>query len=198
MATSHKMTLGGLPLRVNPEEVRWNFTMKTADQAAVGGKVVQILGVTMSDITVKGKYSPDRSKGDREAWQQAERFRQRMKTLARAASDDPTAPPLRFTYPPRGWDFDVFIKSISPYTLTAETLAIPWELTLFPVGEGARTVVKGIKDLYLKRLMEGIGWKQTAYNGPMTQAMVDEELGGRSWSEYMAQQYGEAFIGGQG
>lgn len=195
MATNHKMTLAGQPMRVNPDEMRWNFKMKIADQAAVSGKVVQILGVTMSDITLRGVFSRDRSMGDRDATDAAERFRQRMKKIASRSMVDSTAPPVRLTYPPRGWDFDVYIKSVSPVDLTIGEFAPRWELTLFPVGEGANKVVRGIKDLYIKRMMDGIGWKQTSYNGPMTQALVDETLGGRSIEQYFSESMGEAFIG---
>lgn len=195
MATVHKMTLAGQGLRVNPDEMRWNFKMKVADQAAVGGKVIQILGVTMSDITLRGVFSRDRSMGDRDATDAAERFRIRMRNLARRGVEDSTTPSVRLTYPPRGWDFDVYIKSISPVDLTIGEFAPRWELSLFPVGEGASKVVRGIKDLYIKRMMDGIGWKQTAYNGPMTQALVDETLGGRSVEQYFAESMGEAFIG---
>lgn len=200
MATDHPLTLGGYRLRVNPSEMRWNFGMKVADQAAVSGKVIQILGVKISDLTLRGQYSPDRSFGDREAWQQAERFRMWVKETSKAYADNPSTPPIRLTYPPRGWDFEVYIKSITPYTNRIDEISPMWELVLFPVGEGANTVVRGVRDLYIKRLMDGIGWKQTAYNGPMTQALVDEELGGQSVQDYVAQKTGEAFagVGGSG
>jgi hypothetical protein len=196
MASSHKMTLGGHPMRVNPNEMRWNFGMKVADQAAVGGKVIQILGVKMSDLTLTGQFTPDWSKGDKEAWQQAERFRQWVKVEARKYASDATTPPLRLTYPPRGWDFNVYIKSLSPYENSIPGLAdLRWQLVLFPVGEGANKVVKGVKDLYIQRMMDGIGWKQSDYNGPMTQALVDETLGGSSVQDYVAGQMGDAFAG---
>lgn len=195
MPVVHKMTLGGAGLRVNPNEMRWNFKMKVADQAAVGGKVIQILGVTMSDITLRGQFSRDKSMGDRDATDAAERFRLRMRNIAARSMDDSTSAPVRLTYPPRGWDFEVYVKSITPVDLSVETFAPLWELVLFPFGEGSNKVVKGVKDLYIKRMMDGIGWKQTSYNGPMTQALVDETLGGESVEQYLGNQMGEAFAG---
>ena len=196
MAENHKITLAGLPLRVAPSEVRWNFTMKTADMAAVGGKVIQIVGLTTSDITVRGHFSPDRRYGDRDAFDQAERFRGYIKGLAKATAETTNPTPVRFTYPPRGWDFDVFIKKISPVVTTVDSVAPEWDLVLFPVEEGVREVVKGIKDLYIQRLMDGIGWKQTGYNGPMTQELAEQEMGGLSPEEYQRSLAAEA-IGGQ-
>lgn len=196
MAANHRMTFAGVPMRVNPNEMRWNFSMKTADQAAVGGKVVQILGTKISDLTLKGQFSPDKKEGDTETWQQAERFRQSMKEIAKAAAEDSSAAPVRLVYPPRNWDFEVYIKKISPSDMSVGTqFALSWELTLFPSGGDAAKVVRGIKDLYIKRLMDGIGWKQTAYNGPMTQELVDEALGGLSAREYVEQGLGQAFLG---
>ncbi len=198
MATRHKMALGGHPLMVNPEEVRWNFKMKVADTAAMGGKVIQIIGLSMSDITVRGRYSPDKSKGDTESWEAGMRFREWVKVVAKDNASSGGANTTRFTYPPRGWDFDVHIKSISAVKIEVGATAMEWDLTLVPVGSAATEVVKGIKDLYIKRLMDGVGWKQTDYNGPMTQAIVDEQLGGQSAQGLYETELGESFLAGAG
>ena len=195
MAADSKVTLGGYPMRVNPNEVRWNFKMKVSDSKAVGGKVIQILGVKLSDITIKGLYTPDRKAGDKESWEQQLRFREQVKTWARATEDVDDPKPLRFTYPPRGWDFNVFVVKVSAIRFaTDESPAPGWELVLFPVGGGTRKIVEGIKDLYIQRLMDGIGWKQTAYNGP-TQQEVDTTLDGRSIRELQEEGIQNAFEG---
>ena len=194
MSTDSKITLDGVAMRVNPSEVRWNFKMKVSDKQAVGGKVIQILGVKLSDLTVKGRYSPDRKEGDTESWQQQVRFREQVKAWSRRVEQD--GKPLRFTYPPRGWDFNVFVTAITPIRFAADESPAPeWELTLFPVGNGTRTIVDGIKDLYIERLMDGIGWSQTAYNGP-TQQEVDDLLNGQTAEEYLKGQYQNAYDGG--
>lgn len=199
MAVS-QMTLGGYRLRVNPNEVRWNFKMKTTDAKALGGKVIQILGVSLSDITVRGVFAPDRAKGDKEAWEQQLRFRDYIDGLTEDAyqAKDGVAKPIQFTYPPRGWDFRVFVKTYSLTTIAVDEIAPTWEISLFPFDDGARRVVKGIKDLYIQRLMEGVGWKQTGYNGPMTQGEVDTMLGGQSPRDWTAAEMAAAYAEGVG
>lgn len=189
-----KITLGGFPMRVNPNEVRWNFRMKTFDGKALGGKVIQVTGVKLDDISVRGQYAPDRSLGDREAWQQQLRFREWVDQQTEAVVDRTV--PIRFTYPPRGWDFRVFIKKFSGVNLTNEEIGQTWEISLFPFDAGAARVVDGIKDLYIKRLMDGVGWKQSDYNGP-TQGEVDDMLApfGGSVEDWMESEIETAVYG---
>lgn len=198
MAAS-KITLGGVPLRVNPDDIRWNFKTKVSETKCLGGKVIQVVGVTLSDITMQGQFAPDWSKGDTSAWQQQLRFRSYVESLSEAVetAKNGKAKPLRFTYPPRGWDFNVFVSSLSPVHLAEDTISERWTVTLFPVDEGSRGVIDGIKDLYIKRLMDGVGWKQSDYNGP-TQSEVDERLGGLSPAEYLRKRYQEEFESGAG
>lgn len=192
------MSLGGTPLKVNPEEIRWNFKMKTRDYKTLGGKVIQVIGATLGDITIQGAHGRgDRSKGDIEGWQGEVRFIRQVEKWADRAANTNNTDPLRFTYAPRGWDFQVFVKSISGIDHTQENFNPRWTMVLFPVDDRSRAIVDGIKDLYLKRLMDGVGWKQTAYNGP-TQQEVDDSLAGGSVEQYLAEGYSSAFAGGVG
>lgn len=168
-------TLGGIPLNTNPDEIRWNFQMKTAEHLTMGGKVIQILGTTLSDISVRGTFSPVKSEGDTEGWEAQIRFRRQVAVWSRQAAATGRSEPLRFTYSPRRWDFKVFIRTISPVDMSEEEFNPTWELALFPVDDGAMDIVNGAKDLYIARLAEGVGWKQTDYNGP-TQTEIDNML----------------------
>lgn len=191
------VTLGGAALRVHPTDIRWNFKMKTSETRTMGGKVIQILGTTFSDITVTGTYGRGRRDlGDQEAWQSQIRFRKQVKEWAEQAvqAADPT--PLKFTYPTRNWSFNVFVRSLSDIEYTVDDINPSWTLVLFPVDQGSTKIIRDIKDLYIKRLMDGVGWKQTAYNGP-TQQEVDDALSpyGGSAHDYLQAQYADAFTG---
>lgn len=189
--------LGGIPIWCNPDQIRWNFKMKTSETLTVGGKVIQILGTTLGDITVQGAFGPgQRSKGDTEAWQSQDRFRDQIRTWVQAATANSATRPLRFTYAPNGWDFQVFIRNFSDVEQSMVEPNPKWSLVLFPVDAGSNKVISGIKDLYIKRLMEGVGWKQSAYNGP-TQTEVDTMLGGLSLQDYLINQYDKAYQAGQ-
>lgn len=187
------MSLDGVRLWVNPDDIRWNFKMKVVDHKTMGGKVIQVLGTTLSDLTISGAFGRgDRAKGETEAWESEIRFRRQVEKWADRAVHTDNTDPMRFIYPPQKWDFQVFIRSVSGTDWSVENINPRWQLVLFPVDDRAQRVVKGIKDLYLKRLLEGVGWKQTEYNGP-TQMEVEEELSGRSVEEYIAGRAGEAF-----
>jgi hypothetical protein len=186
-------TLGGIPLHTNPNEIRWNYSMKVSDTKCLGGKVVQILGTTLSDLTLTGYFGNGRKdKGDKEGWEQQLRFRDLVRKWADTNIAQGKAKPIRFTYAPRNWDFQVFVKSISDVHHEITEINPKWQLVLFPVDEGSRDIVRSVQDLYLKRLMTGIGWKQTAYNGP-TQAEVDNTLAGRTVEEYLQDRFQAAF-----
>jgi hypothetical protein len=187
-----KMMLGGQPMLVNPSDIKWNFRMKFKDWKCLGGKVIQVYGTVLDDITINGAYSVQRHLGQKDVWEEQMRFRDQVERWADRAVDQSNTDPLRFFYAPRKWDFQVYIKSISIIDWKVEDFAPKWTLVLYPMDDRATHVVRGIKDLYIKRLMDGIGWKQTDYNGP-TQQEVDDELAGRSVEEYVAAGLGEAY-----
>ena len=192
--------LGTLPIRIDPVEVTWNFSAIVADKKTIGGKVVQVLGTDLSDMTVRGVFGyGDRSKGDQAGWEEQERFRQAVKELAKHTSSDRTPDPIRFIYPPKRWDFHVYVKRVDePFRLANGVFNPTWTLTLFVVRDNTNVVVKGVRDLYIQRLMAGIGWKQTSYNGPLTEGDVDEFLrnnGASSIDEYLRNDFQKRTVG---
>jgi hypothetical protein len=170
-------TLDGIPFRIDPDEVTWPFKMKVVDHKTLGGKVIQVLGTVFGDMAVTGVFGHgDPAQGDTSGWEEQERFRVRLKTFTREVAADREPTPIRFRYPPRDWDFQVYVKALSdPIVLDNETINPRYTLTLFVVTDNSGAVERGIQDLYVSRLMQGIGWKQTSYNGP-SQDEVDALL----------------------
>lgn len=187
-------TLGGVKFHIDPSSVQWDFAMKVVDTKTVGGKVVQVLGTRLGDMIVRGSHVPHRRKGDTAAWEAEHRFLEQVKEWSRAAEGKRNPPPLRFTYPPKGWDFQVYVKSLSPVRESNTEFAPRYQLTLFVVEDRTRVVVRGIRDLYIQRLFNGVGWKQTKYNGP-SQAEVDEVLQGRGVGDYLRDEFNAAAAG---
>jgi len=161
-------SLGGYPLPVDPESVAWTFRMKTAEVETLGGKVVQVYGTDLGDMAVAGSFGVD-------GWTARDRFTARVNTWIQrdAASLNPV--PLRFVMPSKGWDFQVHIKAYTAnggqFEHSNENFNPRWALVLFIVEDATRRLVKSIQDLYIARLMAGIGWKQTDYNGPPQEAV---------------------------
>lgn len=176
-------TLGGYPLPVDPDSVAWTFRMKTAEMVTFGGKVIQVYGTDLGDMSVAGSFG----KG---GWEARDRFTARVQAWALSDANSLHPTPLRFTMPSKGWDFRVHVKAYTAdggeFEHSNENFNPRWGLVLFIVEDSTRKVAKGVQDLYISRLMNGIGWKQTQYNGPDQQA-VDKLLSphGGSVAEYL-------------
>lgn len=163
-------TLAGRPFRLDPNSVSWNFSTKAADKPTVGGKVIQVYGTQISDMTITGEFGVG-------GWQQQEAFLKEMKEMgakqARVARlSRSQAQPFRFTYPPRGWEFLVYLKAYSNPEGGRAVRHEPgifnpkWQLTLFIVEDnsGLKLVAQ---NAYISRLVKGMGWKRTDFNGPV-------------------------------
>lgn len=174
-------TLGDHTFRIDPTSVSWKYAVKSRDFNTVGGKVVQIFGARIEDMTVTGSFGVG-------GWQEQAAFLEKMKTVGTAQvtsglNGNTPSPPLHFRYPPKGWDFLVYLTKFtdprgpSSVHLEDTNFAPKWSLTLFVVEDntGLQQVAM---DSFISRLADGLGWKQTSYNGPLTQADVVSLVGG--------------------
>lgn len=183
-------TLGGYPLPVDPDSVAWTFRMKTAEIITLSGKVIQVYGTDLGDMSVAGSFGKD-------GWEARDRFTARVQAWTNADANALHPTPLRFVMPSKGWDFRVHVKAYTAdggeFEHSNENFNPRWGLVLFIVEDSTRKVAKGIQDLYLSRLMNGIGWHQTEYNGP-TQEAVDAKLApyGGSFRGYLTAEIDKA------
>lgn len=167
--------LGSFTFRLDPESVRWEYRIKATVKRTVGGKVVQVFGTELGDMTVTGSFGVG-------GWREQQRMLAAMQAIGDAQARGDGGEPLRFLYPPRKWDFLVYLRS---FTQTGaqesvewanENFAIGWTLVLFPIEDNSG-IKKVIQNDYIARLAEGIGWKQTKYNGPMSVEEMGEVMG---------------------
>lgn len=167
-------TLAGQPFRLDPTSIEWDYSVRVAEQQTVGGKVVQVLGANLGDMTVVGSFGVG-------GWREQKAFLERITALAdqqvaNAAKVGGQPDPLRFSYPPRGWDFLVYLRAFAQPGVDASVrssnrdFAPRWALTLFIVEDnGGLSVVKDAAvRQFITRLAEGIGWKRDQYNGPLS------------------------------
>jgi hypothetical protein len=181
-------TLNGVPFRINPESASWDYLVKTAEVATVGGIVVQVLGVDLGDMTIQGSFGSEHNEGGKlvGGWPEQQRFLDRMKALAERQALHPELGPARFMFPAKGWDYLVLLRS---YTEVGQDDAIvatnanfnpTWQLRLFIVEDNSP--VKSVQNAavlqYIARLTAGLGWQQSKYNGPVTQSDVAAYLAG--------------------
>jgi hypothetical protein len=159
--------LGPHRFRLDPSSVSWQFTIKTNAFETIGGRVVQVYGTDIGDMTVTGSFGVG---GYTEQLAFLESMRGLGENQAITARATTNKPPLHFLYPPRKWDFLVYLKDFSQgggesVQVAPDNVAIPWTLTLFIVEDNSN-VKKVAQDAYIARLAAGLGWKLTDYNGP--------------------------------
>lgn len=197
--------LGNVTFRINPSQVFFSYDMDTKVIPTIGGRVVQVYGCTLGDMTIQGLFGQDRA-GRRESWQLAEDFQRGIAEIVIAQSTPPSAAqlqgtdttpmhrPTRFVFnddtperrkaglPVHNWDLMVYVKSLkdikSGYTITHQTgkFSYAYQLTLFIVEDNTGTLLNRINDDFVTSLADGIGWAQTAFNGPLTQNDVQTYL----------------------
>lgn len=189
--------LGGLTFRINPSQVSWNYSVDATVIPTVGGRVVQVYGVTMGDMTIQGLFGQERSGQKRESWQLAEQFQKDVALLVQKQSAIPTAaqlsgadatpmhPPMRFVYidDKHNWDFTVYVKSLrdvaSPTSVVEHKtgkFSYGYTLTLFIQQDNTGKLNAVAKNEFIERLSNGMGWKRSQYNGFMSNVELENYL----------------------
>jgi hypothetical protein len=191
-------SIGGVRFRIDPSQVSIPYKMNVAVTPTVGGRVVQVHGVTFGDMTIRGLFGQDRA-NRRESWQLAEDFstavgklvdkQSARPTMAQLSGTDPAPmhPTLRFLYsdansttrrglPVHDWDFNVYIKSLreiegeSTVSHTTGKYSYGYTMTLFIVQDNTGKLAHVAQNAFIDRLSKGLGWKRGPYNGLMTAA----------------------------
>lgn len=194
-----KAVIHGMEFPVNPESISWDYSVKLATQKTIGGKVVQLYGWRLGDLTVSGSFG-------RGGWRAQEAFFNHMKNVAdeQAPSlDRPTPQPVRFTWAERGWDFWVYVKALtqkgaSVSIETTEAMIAPkYTLTMF-IAEDNGQIVQAALDAaqvaYINRLTAGLGWQKSAWNGPLSMDEMSQALQGLSPIDYLFTEFGRAQV----
>lgn len=202
--------LGGYSFRIEPSQVFFEYEIDSVMIPTIGGRVVQVYGATLGDMTVQGLFGEDRVAG-KESWQLAEEFQQNIASMVEAQSampstaqlggldNTPMHPPIRFLYnddtadrraaglPIHNWDFMVYIKDLkdvqdSDYTIGHRTgkYSYGYTLTLFITNDNTGKLKTTAMDEYISRLAEGVGWKKTIYNGMMSKSDLQAYLAANS------------------
>lgn len=178
--------LGPIRFRIAPQNINWNYQIDTAKYDTLGGQVVQVLGATLSDLTITGQFGQTRGRNNQQSWQLANAFQKQIKslidkqtlkapkvTLGRGDKNKQAHAPIPFRYSDgvHDWAFDVLIKSIQDddgqLTHATGKFSYSYRLTLFIVQVASENIREVAIDNFIKRLAAGVGWKISIYNGPV-------------------------------
>lgn len=159
--------------------------------------MIQVLGAYLDDMTITGSLGQDhRDRRHGESWQQASQFLDVITSIMEFQSRDATRQavmhrPAIFSYPPKNWRFQVYVKALtdpdggSSVIMTPGKLNQRYTLTLFIVQEASTALVKAGSSngvfsqkaydaisAYMARISAGIGWHFTQYNGQATGTLL--------------------------
>jgi hypothetical protein len=183
--------------RVDPDLIDWTWSVQTNVIETIGGRVIQVLGARLDDLTVQGSLGQDHAnKTTGESWQQAQAFLTTVTAIMEQQASDANQnslmhPPAVFTYPPRGWRWNVYVKALTDPDGSNSLVLKPgkvnqrYALTLFIVNEGQALTVAGTTangalaqqsqqaiSQFMARISDGVGWKANKYTGQYAGSLV--------------------------
>lgn len=198
--------LGDLKWRVDPQRVNWSYQIDANRIETLGGQVIQVLGATLSDLTIMGQFGQDHQ-NKLESWQLAVAFNTKIQQMmdaqtlpAKTVGGLPSGTssvsdaavvhkPVTFSYldGKHNWQFQVLIKSMADadgsnaLTHAVGKSSYGYTLTLFIVEADTDVLAKIATDQFISRISSGLGWTRTAFNGALkadeVQAYIDSTGG---------------------
>jgi hypothetical protein len=177
--------------RIDPDLIDWTWSVQSNVVETIGGRVIQILGARLEDLTVQGSLGEDSTTASGQSWELAQAFLTTVTAIMEAQSADSNTqalmhPPAVFTYPPKGWRWNVYVKSMMDPDGNNSLIMSPgksnqrYVLTLFIVQESAALVPAGTVDgalaqqssqavaAFMARISDGVGWTANKYTGIYT------------------------------
>ena len=132
----------------------WKSNLRTSEESTVGGRVIQILGVDITGLTITAEIGSGGAKALRRLASQAAALIEWHVSSDRAA---------RVTYPREGYDFYAFLKSVTIKD-SVDNITYPVALN-FEVDEDVNNIAtKAAMGQELARLRDGIGYRKNSYN----------------------------------
>jgi hypothetical protein len=194
--------LGDLTFRINPSQVAWDYRLDTSVTPTIGGRVVQVYGATLGDMTIQGLFGNETTGKKRNSGVMAEEFQAQIAQMVVAQSKAPTTAQLIGTDPTpmhkpfrfvcsgdnlHNWDFQVYIKSLTDVNDPSVAIehkvgkfSYGYNLVLFIVEDNTGQLKKVATDEFINRLAQGVGWQRTSYNGTMKREDLEAYLAANS------------------
>jgi hypothetical protein len=139
--------------RTNPNEITWNYSLITHTDQTYGGRVVQILGTKIDDLTVK----VDCGNGGWEYLMKVVTYIRDLMVSQRNGQ------PATFEYTTRNWKLNVFAASIpfaDQVSATTRELTLNFKVQQDVTGMMSTNTISSA----LLALTAGVGWSRSQYN----------------------------------
>lgn len=117
--------LGDLVVYLRPDEIVWAYGLNTANFPTYGGEVVQILSMYFDDMTISGTTRSYQEMEDIYRW-----FLTYIQTATAGVKGDSPFDqrPVSFSYPHRGWQFDIIPKALPGFQYGRDVVAPTWQV----------------------------------------------------------------------
>lgn len=151
-----QLVAGGtrITLPVNPYTAQWAYQNNISSQDTLGGRVVQLLSVQVTDLTVTSVAT-----GRRELQRVADGIKEIMNYHVR------TSLPAKFLVPSRAWNLSVFVKAMPQIGWDVAATSYPYSLTMAVAEDLTGVKTRQITAAALGRLADGIGYNPDIHGG---------------------------------
>lgn len=140
--------------RFNPDDAHWDYKENTMSYDTIGGRVVQLLSVQISGLTITGRAG---SRG--ELQRLAENVRRIMDYHIK------TSQAVTFRVPSRQWDFRVYVQAMPQVGWDVASTSYPYSLQLAVEEDVSGLQSQKLEATALTRLAENIGYKKAFHGG---------------------------------
>jgi hypothetical protein len=142
--------------RVDPTAINWSYKLNTSEEQTYGGKVIQLLGVSLGTLSI----SLESGSGRRE---ELRRVLYYFKDLALWQKG--TGRTVKFYYPPRKYSLRVVFKSVN-FTDNLQNVTFPYQLNFLVEEDLNGLITKKTLSAELNKIADGIGYIKSIYNDP--------------------------------
>ena len=133
--------VGSLTIGTGIDTAQWGYNLNTAVYPTYGGEVVQILSVYIDDLQIGGSVA---------TYSQMEAiysyFAAYMQIATQGRNPTPDAgnsaynlQPISFSYPARGWEFEIMPMSVPGFYLAQDLVLPSWQLTAHVVDDSVNS-----------------------------------------------------------
>lgn len=166
------MRIGSYTFDLDPSHASWGYRLRTKSTDTYGGRVIQILGSQVEQMSIRGYVRP--LKGPVEGafenrFLAMERFEQDVKAIMDAQAQSKM--PSELVYPPLGWGVDerilVYVTGFSNVKYDDSVSAFSYDLKM-DVDSGFDEVVESALTYGLEDIPDGVRWYRNQYNTPVT------------------------------
>jgi hypothetical protein len=148
--------------RVDPYNVTWSYSLRTHTDNTYGGKVIQLLGVSLGDLSVDIVTGA----GGLEEAKRVMGFFREMYLWQRDQQQLAT-----FSYPQKKYNLQVWAKNITMQD-SLTNVDFPIQMTFAIQEDLGGTLTKTSMRKELSKLADGIGYDKNVYNDPMAAANI--------------------------